>query len=329
VSAAQRPAGSVAAHTVTPGRSSELHSASSSGLQVLLQMAACSCGVSPRQMDTMRDRVRTVAGARTTIAPAVVHSTTCTLGSCMSTWHTDPPSGVGFTSTSTGHRCPTRVHSVGTLVTLATGATSVRLCALNARCRRRLRICLLRMTLQNVFATFTQLASGTAVFGSGHSDGCGLRDMDGRTLVASVVLCGMVLVPAASGNLPAFGHSDDCGAWFRCVYGSPKKRENVIRELTAAIGTPTVCDSFNSRFAHAVAALPASSPDRCTDSVMVTLVADTGCQAEAITPPCHNRSHGVHISTTALFMLVLGISGFINAYQILGLFKKRGHDHDA
>lgn len=100
----------------------------------------------------------------------------------------------------------------------------------------------------------------------------------------------------------------------------------MIHELTAAIDTPTVCDSFNSRFAHAVAALPISGPDRCADSEMVLLVAETGCQAVQIAPPCHNISHGVHISMTALFMLVLGISGFINAYQILQLFSTGSHD---
>jgi hypothetical protein len=154
--------------------------------------------------------------------------------------------------------------------------------------------------------------------------------MNGRALVASVVLCGVVLVPAASGNLAAFGHSDNCGAWYRCVYGTPAKRTRLIESLQSVIGTAAVCDSFNSRFAHAVAALPASAPDRCTDQEMVLLVADTGCPVVAINPPCHNLSHGVHISITALFMLVLGISGFINAYQILQLFATtREHPHDA
>lgn len=157
----------------------------------------------------------------------------------------------------------------------------------------------------------------------------GLRDMDGRTLVATVVFCAVVFVPAVSGNLPAFGHDDGCGAWFRCVYGSPEKRQRVINSLTAVIGTPGVCDSFNSRFAHAVAALPASAPDRCTDSEMVKLVAETGCQPIQITPPCHNTNHGVHISMTALFMLVLGVSGFFNAYQILQLFGSSEHPKHA
>lgn len=153
--------------------------------------------------------------------------------------------------------------------------------------------------------------------------------MNGRALVASVVLCGLGLVPPASGNLPAFGHSDDCGAWYRCVYGSPEKRTRLIQDLQSVLGTAKVCDSFNSKFAHAVAALPASAPDRCTDTEMVILVADTGCPIVPITPPCHNVSHGVHISMTALFMLVLGISGFINAYQILRLFGPKLHWHDA
>jgi len=153
--------------------------------------------------------------------------------------------------------------------------------------------------------------------------------MDGRKLVAIGVFCGLVFVPAVGGNLPVFGRSDGCGAWFRCVYGTPANRNRVIRALTDAIGTPNVCDSFNSRFAHAVAALPASAPDRCTDSEVVALVADTGCQPVQIKPPCHNTNHGVHVSMTALFMLVLGISGFVNAYQILQLFGSSFHPHDA
>jgi len=152
--------------------------------------------------------------------------------------------------------------------------------------------------------------------------------MNGGIYLAVALLLCLVRVPAVCGTFPTF--DDDvgsCAKWYRCVYTNKKNRDRIILNLTDAIASGDPCTDFNYRFASAIAGLPEYDEDRCFDTEMRALVESASCDVELTDLPCHYLSHGVHISLTALFMMILGISGFCNAYQILYMVQTHRHAH--